>query len=98
MHGLDNARRVPYLSYSTHLDRSTTEMPDTEDEPSVPDDQTFEETLERLEEIVEQLEDDPPSLNDALEMYEEGVALANDCLARLEEAEQRVSELSIDRS
>jgi len=60
------------------------------------DDRTFEETLERLEEIVEDLEDDPPSLEEAIDAYEEGVALASDCLDRLEDAEQRVSELSID--
>jgi exodeoxyribonuclease VII small subunit len=59
-------------------------------------DPTFEEALRRLEEIVETLEDDPPALEEALDTYEEGVALANDCLARLEDAEQRVSELSID--
>lgn len=59
-------------------------------------DRSFEETLERLEEIVEQLEDDPPSLDEALDAYEEGVALANDCLNRLDRAEQRVRELSLD--
>lgn len=59
-------------------------------------DRSFEETLERLEEIVEQLEDDPPSLDEALDAYEEGVALANDCLDRLDRAEQRVRELSLD--
>ncbi|MEF8816268.1 MAG: exodeoxyribonuclease VII small subunit [Salinibacter sp.] len=59
-------------------------------------DRTFEDTLERLEDIVETLEDDPPSLDEALDAYEEGVALANACLDRLEEAEQRVSELSVD--
>lgn len=60
------------------------------------DDRTFEETLERLEDIVEDLEDDPPPLEDAIDAYEEGVELANACLAQLEEAEQRMSELSID--
>lgn len=59
-------------------------------------DQTFEEALERLEEIVEELEEEPPSLDDALDAYEEGVAMANECLSRLEDAEQRVSEISID--
>jgi len=57
---------------------------------------TFEEALRRLETLVETLEDDPPALDEALETYEEGVTLANECLARLEDAEQRVSELSID--
>ena len=60
------------------------------------DDRTFEDTLERLEDIVETLEDDSPSLDEALDAYEEGVELANACLGRLEEAEQRVSELSVD--
>ncbi len=69
-------------------------MPDADD--AAPDDRSFEETLSRLEDIVEQLEDDPPSLEEALNAYEKGVALANDCLSRLDEAEQRVSELSID--
>ena len=66
-------------------------MPDTPDAS----DRTFEETLERLEKIVDTLED-APSLDEALDAYEEGVALANECLDRLEDAEQRVSELSID--
>jgi len=57
---------------------------------------TFEEALRRLEEIVETLEDDPPALEEALDTYEEGVDLATECLSRLEDAEQRVSELSID--
>jgi exodeoxyribonuclease VII small subunit len=70
-------------------------MPDPD--PSSPaEDRTFEETLDRLEEIVERLENDSPSLDDALDAYEEGVALANDCLSRLDDAEQRVSELSIE--
>jgi exodeoxyribonuclease VII small subunit len=64
------------------------------DAPSA--DRSFEDALARLEEIVETLEDDPPALDEALDTYEEGVALANECLSRLDEAEQRMSELSID--
>lgn len=64
--------------------------------PADAPDRSFEEILERLEEIVETLEDDPPALDEALDAYEEGVALANECLDRLEDAEQRMSELSID--
>ncbi|PSQ70243.1 MAG: exodeoxyribonuclease VII small subunit [Bacteroidetes bacterium QH_2_64_26] len=67
-------------------------MPDSDDAP----DRTFEENLEQLEAIVETLEDDPPSLDEALDAYEEGVALAKECLDRLDDAEQRMSELSID--
>lgn len=66
------------------------------DRNTASDSRSFEDALQRLEEIVEHLEDDPPSLDDALDAYEEGVSLANDCLSRLEDAEQRVSELSIE--
>lgn len=68
-------------------------MPD--DSPS-PDDLSFEDALDRLEAIVEQLEDDPPALAESLDAYEEGVSLANACLKRLNEAEQRISELDVD--
>jgi exodeoxyribonuclease VII small subunit len=61
-------------------------------------DGSFEDALERLEELVDTLEEDPPALDDALDAYEEGVALANECLTRLDEAEQRMSELSVDSS
>ncbi len=61
-----------------------------------PSDLTFEETLARLEQIVETLEDEPPALDEALDAYEEGVTLARACLERLEAAELRVEELSID--
>jgi len=64
--------------------------------PDAPNDRSFEDTLDRLEQIVEKLEDDPPGLEEALDAYEDGVALATECLDRLEEAEQRVSELSVD--
>ena len=61
-----------------------------------PDDQPFEDNLSRLEAIVEQLETDPPPLDDALDAYEEGVSLAERCLNRLDAAEQRMQELDID--
>lgn len=60
------------------------------------DDLSFEDALDRLEAIVEQLEDDPPALAESLDAYEEGVSLANACLKRLNEAEQRISELDVD--
>jgi exonuclease VII small subunit len=39
-----------------------------------PDTLSFEEALDQLESIVEQLEDDPPDLASALDAYEDGVA------------------------
>lgn len=66
------------------------------DEPPYPDDMTFEQALQRLEEIVESLEDEMPELEEALSSYEEGTTLARHCLKQLEQAELRIEELSLD--
>lgn len=63
---------------------------------SASNDQPFEDDLTRLEAIVDQLETDPPPLDDALDAYEEGVTLAQRCLDRLDAAEQRMHELDLD--
>lgn len=62
------------------------------------EDLTFADALERLEALVERLDDtnDPPALEEALDAYEEGNALARECLRRLDEAELRVERLAID--
>lgn len=58
---------------------------------------TFEDALQQLEALVERLDgDDPPGLEDALDAYEQGTALARECLRRLDAAELRVERLSID--
>ncbi len=69
-------------------------MPDPP--PTDPKELSFEAALERLESIVEQLEDDPPDLESALDAYEEGVELANQCLHRLDAAEARIEKVSLD--
>jgi exodeoxyribonuclease VII small subunit len=66
------------------------------DDAPAPSNLSFEDALQRLESIVNDLEDDPPALDEALDAYEEGVGLARGCLERLEDAEQRVSELKLD--
>lgn len=63
---------------------------------SSPDALTFEQALQRLEHIVESLEDETPALEQALDAYEEGTTLARLCLDRLDAAELRVNELSLD--
>ncbi|MCK5377505.1 MAG: exodeoxyribonuclease VII small subunit [Acidobacteria bacterium] len=56
-------------------------------------DERFEDQLGRLEEIVARLEDESVGLEEALELFEGGMELARRCRDRLEEVEQRVSQL-----
>jgi exodeoxyribonuclease VII small subunit len=53
----------------------------------------FEDQLKRLEEIVGRLEDESVGLEEALDLFERGMELARSCRARLEQVEQRISEL-----
>ena len=55
--------------------------------------QSFEVTLSRLGEIVEQLEAGELPLEDSLRLFEEGVGLARAAQTRLDSAEKRVEEL-----
>lgn len=50
----------------------------------------FERCLGRLEEIVRKLENANLPLDEAMKLFEEGVALSRDCQKQLEEAEGRV--------
>lgn len=56
-------------------------------------DNRFEDQLARLEEIVDRLEDESVGLEEALGLFENGMDLARHCRARLEEVEQRVTQL-----
>ncbi|QJA05546.1 exodeoxyribonuclease VII small subunit [Thermosulfurimonas marina] len=53
----------------------------------------FEEKLQRLEAIARRLEDPAVPLEEALELYEEGIRLVRDCEAFLREARLRVEVL-----
>ena len=55
--------------------------------PKKPD---FERSLARLEEVVRNLENPQLSLDDAMKLFEEGVALSAECQKQLEEAEGKV--------
>ena len=61
-------------------------MPEADPEPQP----TFEAALDRLEEIVAKLEAGEMPLEEALEVFEEGVRLSRFCHSRLEQAERRV--------
>ncbi len=50
----------------------------------------FEECLQRLEHIVDQLEKGEIPLEQALKLFEEGMQLSNACRKELEEAEGKV--------
>jgi exodeoxyribonuclease VII small subunit len=50
----------------------------------------FEETLERLERIVQELEKGDVPLEKSLTLFEEGVKLSNACRQELEQAEGKV--------
>jgi exodeoxyribonuclease VII small subunit len=58
----------------------------------------FEAALERLEEIVKELETGDLPLERSLRLFEEGIKLSRLCNKRLEDAERRVEILIKDRS
>lgn len=51
---------------------------------------TFEQALERLEEIVQKLESGNVSLDESIEIYQEGIMLSKQCSGMLQEAEGKV--------
>jgi exodeoxyribonuclease VII small subunit len=56
----------------------------------------FEQALERLEAIASRLEAPDLALEDAIDAYEQGMALARHCLARLDAAQARVTFLALE--
>ena len=55
---------------------------------------TYEQAVVRLEEIVKLLESGTASLDDSLQLFEEGTSLAAFCSKTLDEAEQKIRTLS----
>ncbi len=58
--------------------------------------QSFEDALNSLEEIVEKFESGELSLEEMIKKYEEGAKLAKLCLAKLDTAENKITELNAD--
>jgi exodeoxyribonuclease VII small subunit len=54
---------------------------------------TFEESLKKLETIVDQLEKGELTLEDSLKLFEEGVGLSAACKSELDAAEGKVQQL-----
>ena len=61
-----------------------------------PKEQKFEENLDRLEKIVEQLEGGEMDLDKSLNLFEEGVKLSRACMKKLDEAQTKVELLLKD--
>ena len=55
--------------------------------------QSFEESIQRLEEIVRRLESGEEPLDSALKLFEEGTRLVSSCTDLLDKAEQKVVRL-----
>jgi exodeoxyribonuclease VII small subunit len=56
----------------------------------------FEQSLKRLETIVEQIEHGTVTLDEVMKMYEEGIRISKQCLERLATAELTLKRLSKD--
>ena len=56
----------------------------------------FEDSLAKLEGIVDALEDNDVSLEESLKKFEEGIKLVKDCQKQLKEAELKVNKLMGD--
>ena len=57
-------------------------------------DMTFEQAMERLEEIVSTLESGKCTLDDSMKLFEEGTALTAFCTESLKAAEQKIITLT----
>ncbi|MFO7847745.1 MAG: exodeoxyribonuclease VII small subunit [Balneolaceae bacterium] len=54
---------------------------------------SFEEALTKLEAIVEKLDDDEITLEESVQLYEEGLKLSKLCSQTLEDAELKIEEI-----
>ena len=57
---------------------------------------TFEQAIKRLEEIVDLLENNETSLDDSVELFQEGVQLSKYSSKKLGNVENKVSKILID--
>ena len=55
---------------------------------------SFEENIEKLEEILSKLEDEKLSLDMSVKLYEEGMKLVSTCNRELEDAERKIKILT----
>ena len=58
----------------------------------------FETAMKRIDEITSRLEDNTLKLDESLALYEEGVKLVAFCRAKLDEAQQKISCLTVNEN
>lgn len=54
---------------------------------------SFEEAMEALEKVVEQLEDNELPLDKSIELYERGMKLSQQCDVKLKQAEEKLTQI-----
>lgn len=54
---------------------------------------TFEQALQRLEQVVDELENGQPTLEESLKLFEEGMALKKLCVEKLDRARAAIKKL-----
>ena len=57
------------------------------------DEPTYEDAVERVEALIDSIESGEIGLDESLKAFEEGMGLIKVCRARVEKAEQRITEL-----
>ena len=70
----------------------------TKKEDSVEENFVIEDAFERLEEIVAKLENPDTKLNEAMDLYKEGVILSKKCRENLEGVETEIKILNTDNT
>jgi exodeoxyribonuclease VII small subunit len=58
--------------------------------------ETYEQSIEKLKQIIEKIEDGNTSLDESIRLYEQGAVLVRQCETMLSEAEVKISTLSRD--
>ena len=61
------------------------------------EDKSFEELMDKLEEITNKLEKEQLSLDESVKLFEEGMNISKECNSKLEEAEKRITILIEDK-
>ena len=58
---------------------------------------SFEESILSLEKVIKKLESTSTSLDEMIQLYEDGINLTNVCKSKLDVAEQRITKLVNDK-